>query len=197
MPGFINLACFDMNYLKSSKHSIFLLPILLISAVVALLTSCDANNIHKPDVTYSYTFQKNAAIKIDTVNVSAGQHDITTALHFSILNGQNLVFSYKKHHSSSKEVADASSSKVLVFQVQADTTRFSYHNNGIQQIHAFYQQDCYCPGGGDAVKVTQGIISGERLNPVTWIIRVDVTIDYFGNTVHLKFHQPFYDKKVL
>jgi hypothetical protein len=185
-----------MSNLNTSKYSAILFLFLLIG-IVSTLASCDANNIHEPDVTYSYTFQKNAAIKLDSTTTSTGKQDTAAVLHFSIENGNSLVFSYKKQHSSSKNIADAGSSKALVFQVPADTTKFSYYNNGIQQIHALYQQDCYCAGGGSAVTVTEGTIRGERLSAVTWIIRVDVTIEYFGNNVHLKFHQPFYDKKVL
>jgi hypothetical protein len=187
---------FGRIHLSKSTYSVFILLLSIIGAGI-LISSCDTNNIHKPDVTYSYIFQKNAAIELDTTQQSSAKGNAAALLHFSIISGNELVFVYKKFISSSDKISDAGGSRVLAFQIPAGMKKFNYRNQQLGQVHAFYQQNSSGSGESTAMKITRGLIRGEKLSPVSWIVKVDVTVKINGNQVHLKFHQPFYQKTLL
>jgi hypothetical protein len=190
--GFSSSSSSVRNQSSKSNYFVFILLLSMIGAGITT-SSCDTTDIHKPAVTYSYIFRKNAAIKLDTTQQISKKGKAAPEFHFSITSGKKLVFIYKKLVSMSKKTTDSGGSLELVFQIPEKTRNFSYRGSQLQQIQAFYRQDTR---EGVAVKVKDGFIRGEILSPVAWIIKINVKASGFGKPVHLKFHQPFYIKNL-
>jgi hypothetical protein len=187
---FISSSSIVSRRLGKSKYSVFILLLSMIGLGI-MVPSCDTTDLHKPDVTYLYTYKKDAAIKLDSASENG---KAVPVFHFSITSGNKLVFIYRKFISTPKKSTGSNSSVELVFQIPKKARNFSYRSSQLQQIQAFYRRD---DDEGIAVKVNNGLIRGEKLSPVAWIIKINVTVSGFGKPVHLKFHQPFYEKGLL
>lgn len=167
------------------------LAVLFVGALF-IVNSCDTNNADGPDATYAYIYQKNAAISVDTTKQPSGDGSKSTVFRFSVVQGNNIVFIYKKF------IGNAGRRRMLVFQIPDSVRDFSFRDSQLKQVRALYRRKCDCAANGIAVRPAKGLIKGERLSPVSWIIKVDVIVRFPGGKArHVTFDEPFYEKDLL
>ncbi|HYW35143.1 MAG TPA: hypothetical protein VE868_07045 [Balneolaceae bacterium] len=175
-----------------------LLGLVVLTGLVPVLSSCIFNNhTSRPPNTYACDFQTNAAIQADTALFHISPDSTITAYNFSVQSGSSLVFRYNHQKKAPDHARDAGFSETLVFRIPTDVKKFDYQDKNFSQADVFYQRSCACSISGAGFKVTSGLIRGERLSPVHWIIRVNVTVHTPDGDFHLKFNRPFYEKNLL
>lgn len=161
--------------------------------VILLFASCDvSDNDDEFTDSFSYQIQQQSAITFDTTQQPIEPDSLVTVFNFNIEQGNNTVFSYEHNVIAPPDVADGGFFETLVFQAPANIDEFEYRDEELQQGTAFYRYSCFCQLAGAGFKVTSGVIRGERLSPIHWIIRADVRIETATGNFEVEFKEPFY-----
>lgn len=170
------------------------MPLLMLAAVVwaFLHTGCDVTDGDRVEHTYTYHINRQAAIDTDTLQQPTGQGDSVTVYPFSIEEGSHTVFRYRHNSRPPKGVIDGGLVETLVFQVPSGTDKFEYRGDTLGRHSALYRRSCYCPLSDAGLRVTGGVIRGEKLSAVHWIIHAEVTITGPTGTYRVRFEAPFY-----
>ncbi|MEM8928131.1 MAG: hypothetical protein AAGC45_08000 [Bacteroidota bacterium] len=131
-----------------------------------LFSSSCGNDNESVVIIESFDFFENASIVILTSNGT----DFP-----SIENGENLVFDYGVFSDPEEDVVDDASSTSLFFEIPPTLDAFEYRNEELGEIN------CYFFLGNSEFSITEGVsegtISGNRINNSSWEIAIDVAVD--------------------
>jgi len=135
--------------------------------VLFLVFACKNDDDQKQIDTEEFNIKTNSQI-----NISSQDSDFFVA---TIDSGNKLVFEYKFDSPSDPQIADSGFSETILFEIQTDIEEFSLKNEELNTINAFYRAICFCPNT-ESVRISEGTISGKKMNTTSWEIKIDVKI---------------------
>ncbi|MEO9894429.1 hypothetical protein [Aurantibacter sp.] len=131
----------------------------------SLVFSCSKTS----DEIYTYTFQENAQLIIEE------NYDGSYMKYSSVVDGNNLVFTYEFQAEDEKDIADDEYSEVIRFEIQPDLNEFEYSTTDLEAIKAVYSENCFCFFGDDNKNTSpKGTIKGKKISDTEWDITIDV-----------------------
>lgn len=141
---------------------------------------------------------KNGA-KTETVIYSRSElalaEDAQFGQSYEIVEGDYTVFKYTHSRADKKNVADDEYSDEFLFQVEPETTDFSYQDEEILQYSPFFTYHCFCPA---IEKITgiEGSLTGSKNASGNWKIKANLDISYkvVGEETEQKKHLAFSEK---
>lgn len=148
--------------IQKAKMSLFISLFVLVS-----LSSC--NQSSDKSKSHIYRILRNRQIVKTTFEQP---NDSVNVNNFSIVNGNDLVFSYN-HIPQTDPASRKSYSESIVFQINPNLTNFHYQDAQIDSIHGFYMQD------SDTLiqeSIKDGEITGKRVNDTTWNVHLSVKV---------------------
>lgn len=154
------------------SSNLFIGTFLLISMIGCSHTSADKSRIYR-------ILRERQIIKTTFLQ----PNDSTKINNYSIVEGDNLVFSFN-HIPETNQTDPNSNSESIVFQVNPNLSSFSYKNTQIDSVHGYYMQD------SDSLiqkSINTGVITGKKLNDTTWSVQMSVKV---------KTNKGFIDKKI-
>lgn len=135
-----------------------------------LIFLCMLSCTKKSKETYSYTFQENSQLRIEPIFEGSYMKNGT------VINGNNLVFSYEYVADDAENIADDEYSEIIRFEIDPALTEFSYSDNELDEINAVYSEYCFCHFVDESKNTSpQGTISGKKISNTQWQISIDVT----------------------
>lgn len=100
----------------------------------------------------------------------------------TIGDGDKLVFQYRFIQPSDPQLPDSGYSESIVFEIDPTLTEFSFSNDQLATINAYFRSVCFCDNT-ESIAITVGTISGERVNAESWAINIDVEVILGSNTL--------------
>ena len=97
----------------------------------------------------------------------------------SIENGVNRVFEYEFVADDNPNLADDEFAERILFEVPLNMDNFSFSNQELNTIHAYYDKYCFCLIEG-SIPLSTGTIRGTRINSSTFEIEINVEFEDFG-----------------
>jgi hypothetical protein len=150
--------------------------VLFISVACSKSKSDDGCNKEK----YEYLFSNNK--QIDTT------HHIQNVLFAEVVNGNDIVFTYRYTSRTCPGIADDGYVDLLMFQVPAGSTNFEYDTpNELRDNKCYFLHSCFCPI--IASRIVAGTIKGTRIVNNMWSVQVNVTEPVIG--IQLSFNKQF------
>jgi hypothetical protein len=129
---------------------------------------------------YEYLFSNNK--QIDTT------HHIQNVLFANVVNGSDVVFTYRYTSRTCPNIADDGYVDLLIFQVPVGSTSFEYDTPvELQDNKCYFMHSCFCPI--IASRIVTGTIKGTRIVNNKWSVQVNVTEPASG--VQLSFNKQF------
>lgn len=174
----------DLKMEKNSRFNtsnLFLGAFLLIGMIGCNHTSADKSHI--------YRILKNRQIIKTTFQ---RPNDSTKINNYSIVEGNNLVFSFNHIPQTSQEEPD-SRSESIVFQVDPNLSSFRYKNAQIDSINGYYMQD------SDTLiqkSIEKGLITGKKMSDSTWNVRMSIKVPTGKGLIDKKIDHTFTIQKI-
>ena len=157
-----------------SSQTLFL-PFSSIILVLLVLCSCDVLEKDTTEKTYSFSYQQDRQIVVDTTQEQWSEDSTRTLLNANMQPGNDLVFRYKYRETPPKNVLDGGFSEELLIQVPASSKQFKFTDYELKQAPIYYKRGCFCPRIG-SLNADSGHISGQKINPNMWKINADVIV---------------------
>ncbi len=136
--------------------------------IILLICSCKNDDDQKQIETEEFNIRINSQI-----NIPPEDSDFFVA---TIDTGNKQVFEYNFDSPSDPQIADSGFSEIIIFEIQSDIEEFNLKNEELNNINAFYRAICFCPNT-ESVRISEGTISGKKINSTSWTIQIDVKID--------------------
>ncbi|UZO80383.1 hypothetical protein NBT05_15675 [Aquimarina sp. ERC-38] len=146
------------------KNILIFLNVILLFLIFGCKGDDDQNQVD----TKEYTIRTDSQIKIPSQN--------SDSFIATIESGNKLVFEYTFDSPSDPQIADSGFSEEIIFEIESDMEEFSLNNESLEDINAFYRATCFC-SNIQSVRITEGTISGKKLNATSWEIQIDVKIN--------------------
>ncbi len=121
------------------------------------------NNIN--DSYKLYSFSENSKITLD---------DNEPNPFTKIESGENLVFKYYFQKEDNENISDDEYSESIIFEIDADLDHFSYTDEELSSINAYFNKSCFCPIDG-SISIVKGTIQGTKIDNLTWEIKINIT----------------------
>ena len=133
-----------------------------------------------------FTIRQNAAITKEIISSESGEHE-----DFRVVDGENLVFSYQKNDIDDPDLIDDETTNIIRFEIATDQNSFSFSDNELSQLSAYYDKVSFVFIPTTAI--TQGTISGVKIDDSNWDIMINVTIfsDFIGTARNFVVEQRF------
>ncbi|PAU94912.1 hypothetical protein CK503_05435 [Aliifodinibius salipaludis] len=173
----------------SSKEK-YLFHLFITGFLAIAFISCDLSNDDSFQETYSYSFQNNKALAIDTTHRDFGADSTMNLLNVSTIVGNNRVFRYHKNITAPRNIADGGYSETVHFQIPREVDRFKFKNSELSQAKIYFQRSCFCPQIG-ALKVEYGVIEGQKLSENLWSVSASLQPKGPNETYDIKFEGAF------
>ena len=161
--------------------NLFIGVFLLVSLIGCSHTSADKSRIYR-------ILRDRQIIKTTFLQ----SNDSTKINNYSIVEGDNLVFSFN-HIPESNQADPNSNSESIVFQVNPNLSSFRYENAQIDSIHGYYMQD------SDTLiqkSIDKGLITGKKLNDTTWNVQLSVKVKTNKGLIDKKIDHRFTIQKI-
>jgi len=147
--------------------------IFLIVLVTFLSCASDDNGIESNlpgEIDLSFTEEAQITI-VENPDIEASFLDI--------VDGDQLVFEFRREDGMDNEIADDEILELIVFEVDPDAIIFSYTEQDFIDNNVYYSVSCFCSTIG-ALPLETGTISGTKLTDNRWDITIDVIINVDG-----------------
>ena len=137
--------------------------------LLLVLISCDSEDdtVNENGDVLTYHYFENARVHLDSNNFT------------SIENGVNRVFEYEFVADDNPNLADDEFAERILFEVPLNMDNFSFSNQELNTIHAYYDKYCFCLIEG-SIPLSTGTIRGTRINSSTFEIEINVEFEDFG-----------------
>lgn len=137
--------------------------------LLLVLISCESEDdtVNENGDVLTYHYFENARINLDSNNFT------------SIENGVNRVFEYEFVADDNPNLADDEFAERILFEVPLNMDNFSFSNQELNTIHAYYDKYCFCLIEG-SIPLSTGTIRGTRINSSTFEIEINVEFEDFG-----------------
>ena len=96
--------------------------------------------------------------------------------NYAIVEGEDIIFQYYHANEDCKSVVDDEFAEVVYFQLPDSITSFSYCDSALLNIYCIYDVQAFF-GMNPYYNVTQGCISGEKIDSDTWKVHIDITVN--------------------
>jgi len=134
-----------------------------------ILFGCNNNN---NDSRKEYSFTENSQITLD---------DNKPNPFTKIESGENLVFNYYFQKEDNENIADDEYSESIIFEIDPELEHFSYTDNELLSINAYFNKSCFCLING-SIPIIKGTIKGDKVDDLTWEVQINVSFtDYNEN----------------
>lgn len=173
-----------MPMLNSYSHLFYL------GCLFFLVLSCELSENNKFEETYTYSFQKDKQIVVDTTARQITDDSTATTISISLQPGNDLVFHYEKRVTPPPEVMDGGSITTVYFQVPPNTEQFMYEGKELTNANVYFMQSCFCPIIG-ALKVESGTLEGQKLSDNLWSISASLQPEGPNATYDVQFEGAF------
>ena len=137
--------------------------------LLLVLISCESEDdtVNENGDVLTYHYFENARINLDSNNFT------------SIENGVNRVFEYEFVADDNPNLADDEFAERILFEVPLNMDNFSFSNQELNTIHAYYDKYGFCLIEG-SIPLSTGTIRGTRINSSTFEIEINVEFEDFG-----------------
>lgn len=162
----------------------------LLGCFSLLIVSCDLSKNEEFEETYTYSFQKDKQLVVDTTERQITEDSTQTMLGVSSQSGNDLVFQYEKRVTTAPSVMDGGSITTVYFQVPTGTSTFTLEGEELRNTKVYFQRSCFCPIIG-ALKVESGIIEGQKLSENLWSVSASLQSEGPRTTYETKFEGVF------
>ena len=166
------------------------LKLVLLGCLSIVMASCDLSNSEEFEETYTYSFQQDKQLVVDTTSRQATGDSTQTILSVSSQSGDNLVFHYEKRITAPPGVMDGGSVTTVYFQISPKTERFTFEGTELTNANVYFQRSCFCPLIG-VLKVESGLIEGQKLSETLWSISASLQQKGPETTYDIKFEGTF------
>lgn len=156
-------------------------------AVCLIISACDSADDGFTE-TYSYTFQDNKQIVVDTTHQQFGEDSTRSVLTLVFPTGNNLVFHYKFNQTAPPEIMDGGFAESIFFEIPSGSQSIDLSGEDLKQAGTFYARSCFCPRIG-AIEVDSGYIKGKKMSEGFWQVSASVG----GEIPYGKFEVEFDD----
>lgn len=161
----LNLFQYQLTMLTFNSYS----KLLLLGCISILLVSCDLSKDEEFKETYTYSFQQDKQLVVDTTSQQITEDSTQSILNVSSEAGNHLVFHYEKRVTPPPNVLDGGSTTTVYFQIPTGTSTFKLEGAELANANVYFQRSCFCPVIG-ALKVENGRIEGQKLSENLWSI---------------------------
>lgn len=146
---------------------------LILLAVILCSISCstDEDTPTGTPESQEYFYQEDKSISV----VAEENFTIT-----SVVDGENLVFTYAFIGAQEDFIADDEYSEFIRFEIDPSLESFSFANDDLEAITAYFRISCFCDG--HSYPITGGTINGTKISDASWDIDIDVTFEQFQET---------------
>lgn len=155
-----------------------------------LVFSCELSENNKFEETYTYSFQKDKQIVVDTTASQITDDSTATILSISSQPGNNLVFHFEKRVTPPPEVMDGGSITTVYFQIPTDTEKFTFKGEELTNANVYFKESCFCPMTG-ALKVENGVLEGQKLSDNLWSVSASLQPEGPNATYDVQFEGAF------
>jgi hypothetical protein len=164
--------------------------LLLLGCFCVFIVSCDLSTDDEFKETYTYSFQQDKQLVVDTTSQQISEDSTQTILNISSQSGTNLVFHYEKRVTPPPTVMDGGSITTVYFQVPTGTSRFTFEGEELTNANVYFQRSCFCPIIG-ALEVEKGMVEGQKLSENLWSVSASLQPEGPRATYEINFEGVF------
>ena len=164
--------------------------LLLVGCLSIFIVSCDLSKDDEFKETYTYSFQQDKQLVVDTTSQQITEDSTQTTLNISSQLGTNLVFHYEKRVTPPPTVMDGGSITTVYFQVPTGSSTFTFEGEELKNANVYFQRSCFCPIIG-ALKVENGIVKGQKLSENLWSVSASLQPEGPKTTYEINFEDVF------
>lgn len=151
--------------------------LMIVFSIIWIISGCshDQNtDFGEPDfcndISCEFTISDNSQIEFNDGDRNAS---------IDIRDGSNLVFHMSTYDDGFENIIDDEVAEQIYFEVDKtgsdQTSEVSSFNMDVSKQNAYYGRFCFC-GVTGFFPITNGSISGERLNNNQWMVQVDIEV---------------------
>jgi len=110
-----------------------------------------------------------------------------------IENGENLVFSFVYQQEDDPQIGGDEYGEIIYFEIEPDETSFRYEGQQLSEVTAIMNGICNCPQ--NVVYITEGSISGEKIDEFNWEISFDLTYTFREDQLRRVFDEQTFSRE--
>ena len=134
--------------------------------LLVFLFGCQSDDESGNGDRFEYSFYENAQITLSEFNFS------------DVSPGNNLVFRYYFLADENPNISDDEYAERIIFEIPSDADEFSFTNAELSNINTYFDKFCFCFIEG-SIPISEGTISGSKINATTWEVSIDVSFEDF------------------